>query len=476
MSSIENDEHVKRSVKWLRRVQSKHDGGWGMYELTPSRITTTAEAVTALAIAGVNDSVLARGAEFLAQRGQDPAFCKYTRHHAWLVYALVRSGYSDRIPDRCIKALKNSHVQGGWGHGLRSEPEVFPTFLAWRALDAYSARSTGQRRQEDSARSGTSGVQQQSYDWFSRKETNGYWLLADGKAPSFSATSYAVIALASHPRWKDLYGPQVSKAVEFLRSGAKQGWLVEHEENVAGDLEFAFHHCKLALVLMALLAAEQSVFDPYVRKAMMSLYHNLFSDNSGGWAAEPTPTEEHPRPNVFGTSHAIMALETFQRSLSISAYMGHQKMLDNEPAIGTEVFVAHGRDRATLLEIKAFLARIKCPNIILEEQVHTGAITIFEKFLQYASGVGYAIVLFTPDDVVLGGSGQAASRARQNVILELGYFIAKLGPERVCLMKKGSIEFPSDVKGVLYLNLDEANWQMELAAKLKYAGIPIDLA
>ena len=42
-------------------------------------------------------------------------------------------------------------------------------------------------------------------------------------------------------------------------------------------------------------------------------------------------------------------------------------------------------------------------------------------------------------------------RARQNVILELGYFMGKLGREHVCCLYKGEIELPSDISGILYL-------------------------
>ena len=46
--------------------------------------------------------------------------------------------------------------------------------------------------------------------------------------------------------------------------------------------------------------------------------------------------------------------------------------------------------------------------------------------------------------------------ARQNVILKLGYFMGKLGHNKVCGLYKGNVEIPSDVLGVLYLKYEKA--------------------
>ncbi len=46
-------------------------------------------------------------------------------------------------------------------------------------------------------------------------------------------------------------------------------------------------------------------------------------------------------------------------------------------------------------------------------------------------------------------------RARQNVILELGYFLGVLGREtgRVVLLYKGPLDVPSDLSGVVYIDI-----------------------
>lgn len=113
--------------------------------------------------------------------------------------------------------------------------------------------------------------------------------------------------------------------------------------------------------------------------------------------------------------------------------------------------------------------------IILMERPNEGR-TIIEKFEDF-SKVGYAVVLMTADDVGgRAGTAQTLGRARQNVIFELGYFIAKLGRSRVCVLHESGVEIPSDFAGVLYVALDkEGMWKWQLARELKASGIPIDM-
>ena len=84
----------------------------------------------------------------------------------------------------------------------------------------------------------------------------------------------------------------------------------------------------------------------------------------------------------------------------------------------------------------------------------------------------------TPDDIGYpqGGASSHKPRTRQNVILELGFFLGKLGRHRVCAMTKGDIELPTDYSGVLYKPLDDRGaWKIELAREIKQAGIAVDL-
>jgi predicted nucleotide-binding protein len=142
----------------------------------------------------------------------------------------------------------------------------------------------------------------------------------------------------------------------------------------------------------------------------------------------------------------------------------------------TSVFVVHGRDNEAKHEVARLLERLKLKPIVLHEQPSRGK-TIIEKIEHY-SGVAFAVVILSPDDVGALATEQAKlnPRARQNVILELGYMVAKLGRDRVCALVKQGVEIPSDFDGVVYVSMDwNGAWKFEVGKELKAAGITVDL-
>ena len=142
---------------------------------------------------------------------------------------------------------------------------------------------------------------------------------------------------------------------------------------------------------------------------------------------------------------------------------------------GNDVFVIHGRDNEAKEMVARFLEKIGLKPLILHERPD-GSRTLIEKFEQHAD-VGFAVALLTPDDVgsLCGDEDDLKPRARQNVIFEFGFFIGCLGRKRVCALKQGNVEIPSDYAGVLYIDLDSAGgWKMRLIAELKKAGFDVD--
>jgi predicted nucleotide-binding protein len=140
-----------------------------------------------------------------------------------------------------------------------------------------------------------------------------------------------------------------------------------------------------------------------------------------------------------------------------------------------KIFIVHGHDEAALQGLARFLEKLDLKVIVLREQPDQGR-TIIEKFEQSSADVGFAVVLMTPDDVGSSvGATDHDARTRQNVIFELGFFAGKLGRGRVCLLRKGDVEIPSDLFGVIYTEMDPAGgWHSKLVRELKAANLQFD--
>ena len=131
--------------------------------------------------------------------------------------------------------------------------------------------------------------------------------------------------------------------------------------------------------------------------------------------------------------------------------------------LSNKIFIVHGRDYKPMRELKKELSSLGLEPIILHEKA-SGSRTIIEKLERY-SDVGYAFVILTPDDRgglfkgnLFGGwkLEKSGFRARQNAILEFGYFAGRLGRDRVCCLYKGDVELPSDMHGITYIQFSES--------------------
>ena len=137
----------------------------------------------------------------------------------------------------------------------------------------------------------------------------------------------------------------------------------------------------------------------------------------------------------------------------------------------TKVFIVHGHDGELKQSVARIIEKQGIEAIILSEQANQGR-TIIEKFEDFCD-VDAAICLYTCDDIARAKTANTdAMRARQNVVLETGYFMGKLGRNRVIILADSGIEMPSDLSGVVYSNT--TNWQIDLLKELKAIGYEVD--
>ena len=148
-----------------------------------------------------------------------------------------------------------------------------------------------------------------------------------------------------------------------------------------------------------------------------------------------------------------------------------------ERTFGDKIFIVHGHDETAKHKIARFISDLDLSATILDEQPSRGQ-TIIDKFEEHADEAGFAIVLLTADDV--GASKDRTDglkpRARQNVIMELGYFLCGLGRDRVRILYEEGVELPSDIYGISYVPMDKRGaWKLDLAQEMASVGITVDM-
>ncbi len=145
------------------------------------------------------------------------------------------------------------------------------------------------------------------------------------------------------------------------------------------------------------------------------------------------------------------------------------------------VFVVYGHDDKAKNDLEVMLRRWGLEPLILDQLPSEGQ-TIIEKLEKYQADVKFAVVLATPDDEGhrAGRGDEKAFRARQNVVLELGMLLSRLGRSRVAILMKDQkdMERPSDIHGLIYIPFKD-DLQKEtgtiLAKEMAAQGYHIDI-
>ena len=148
----------------------------------------------------------------------------------------------------------------------------------------------------------------------------------------------------------------------------------------------------------------------------------------------------------------------------------------------SRVFVVYGHDAAARTQTEAMLRRWGLEPLFLDQLPSEGQ-TIIEKLEGHTADAQFAVVLATPDDEGhrAGHPGEKAFRARQNVVLELGMLLEKLGRKRVAILLKeqDKMERPSDIQGLICIpfrdNL-EKEAGLSLAKEMCAQGYDIKVA
>lgn len=198
----------------------------------------------------------------------------------------------------------------------------------------------------------------------------------------------------------------------------------------------------------------------------------------GVWSTA-SPDSVFERAFNSGKNELLNLLDVMVEDIQLDTTTYEHKNLNSNSAIlSRRIFIVHGHNEEMKLAVARTIEKLKLEPIILHEQPNKGR-TIIEKFAD-SSDVTFAIILLSADDIAYKKTDEqnnAKYRARQNVIFELGYFIGKLGRERVFALHEveDNLEIPSDYNGVLFVPFDKpGKWQFDLVRELKALGISVD--
>jgi predicted nucleotide-binding protein len=181
--------------------------------------------------------------------------------------------------------------------------------------------------------------------------------------------------------------------------------------------------------------------------------------------------------SIQGTQTALAdEIRTWESSGCTAAPIATAAVRTAVAAKTQPVFIVYGHDAASRDALELLVRRMGLDPIVLQNLPAAGD-TIIEKLERYLGehgNVGYACVLLTPDDEghKAGLPEQKKYRARQNVVLELGMVLARLGRRRVAILHKESVELPSDIAGLIYIPFKERPDEVKtkLFQELKNAG------
>lgn len=138
-----------------------------------------------------------------------------------------------------------------------------------------------------------------------------------------------------------------------------------------------------------------------------------------------------------------------------------------------KIFIVHGRNERHKFEVSNFIRDATGFRPTILADVASEGDNLLDKLTRYVDDSNFAVVIMSGDDfgyLASESDDRKKLRARQNVVFELGFCIAKLGKKNVAVLHEEGVDIPSDFNGVVYISLSQ-NWKMGLVRELKAAGI-----
>lgn len=221
-------------------------------------------------------------------------------------------------------------------------------------------------------------------------------------------------------------------------------WLLNHQLP-NGSWEINQLQSAIEVSAGALITLLSAGIDPAHSKIQSTVRYLLESYvPHQGWPENPGPGQQ---PMIWISSFAAYALAMYAQALPRGPELPSKK-----------AFIVHGHS-ALRREVAQLIKQLGYEAVILEEVPNGGLYSVLDKFEREArNGVDYVVVIYAEDD---------RSFPSGNVDLEAGYFIRALGRDRLCILRKGDLNLPSDLSGILFIDVDtEEAWKERLQREM----------
>jgi len=296
------------------------------------------------------------------------------------------------------------------------------------------------------------------------------------------------------------HGVQVLLDIEFLKPGERWDKVILDNVRSADALVFfvsptSLQSQSVSFELRAFGEASNKVIFPVLIHGAdyhdlppgLANYQALLVEND---SAIPVAANELAKALALFLSRAReLSPEAERRATDLAAGIAadiRNPIIDPDK-VANSVFLVHGHDHEFRDEVDQYLQTLGIRSVILSK-VGAGSQSLLLKFQTLATQARFAVVLMSADDVGAsrrqyenaerGGHQTLRYRARENVILELGFFYGKLGWENVFVVQKPAehtwpdFERPSDMAGVDFFDIvGEIDWRYELRMKLHDAEL-----
>ena len=177
-------------------------------------------------------------------------------------------------------------------------------------------------------------------------------------------------------------------------------------------------------------------------------------------------TEGQPRNLWYGRDQVERLARDIDQVLEIRA----NSELSQPVAVSAgnrvrRVFISHGRSN-DWREVQAYVEKdIRLETLELAQEPNAGQ-TIIEKLERHASSCDSAVIVMTGDDTDVEGQ----VRARENVMHEIGFFQARYGRARVCLLHEEAVTIPTNLSGVVYIPFPKGSVSASFGVLIRELG------